>query len=122
DSEQLSLAQDIDWTPDSRFILGAIYTATPPALMIIDASQGHQRINYFSYEDEFSNKPWWLPFESPQFSPSGEWIAYRTRFREQEEGDFIRNVYIVNRATKEVINLSTTNNVEYLHYTWMPTQ
>jgi Tol biopolymer transport system component len=122
-SEQLSRTQNLDWTPDSRFILGTNYAATPPSLIIVDASQESQRIDYFSYEDDFSNKPRWLPFRRPQLSPSGDWIAYYTSFRErEEEGGSITNVYIVNRVSKDVVDLNTTNIERNLNYVWVQGQ
>lgn len=91
--------------------------------MIVDASQESQRIDYFSYEDEFSNKPRWLPLRRPQLSPSGDWIAYYTSFRErEEEGSSITNVYIVNRVNEDVTNLNITNIVVNLNYVWVQGQ
>lgn len=121
DSDNLFILRDLDWTPDSRFIVGALKTTSPQSLIIVDASRDSLPIEEFSYEDEFSNESQWLPFQEPKLSLSGDWIAYFSSFKD-EQGILITNVYVVNRVTKDVVSLNTTNIVRNLHFAWVQSQ
>jgi hypothetical protein len=118
------ILRDLDWTLDGRFIIGALKTTSPQSLMIVEASQDNSGIEFLSFEDEFSDRLQWLPFQEPQLSLSGDWIAYFSSYRPSEQDSIYvaNNIYVLNRANQDVIPINTPNIVVNLHYAWVEGQ
>jgi hypothetical protein len=121
--EGVFASYDIDWTTNGRYIVGSVpisNSISPEAFSLVtaDISQDQPQIESFFFEDDFANKPNWVPFQEPKWSPSGDWIAYRSSY--QAEGGFSpNNIYIVNRAGETIQKIDTINIARNLHYVWL---
>lgn len=98
----------IDWTSDGQYVIGS--PSSGNGLIMVDASSEEQNINYIS-ENTYNNLPLW--------SPSGDWIAYRSAL---DYDTFIENgnaVKITERTGQTFLDTDVLNIRRGLGYAWL---